>query len=77
VWIVADLPKTRSGKIMRRVIAGISNFTDVGDISTLANPEIVDDIRHYVQGEKAAHGEVPRDLSPEELEEIRAFGSVE
>src|SRR6266511_3379569 len=28
VWIVADMPKTRSGKIMRRVIAGISNFTD-------------------------------------------------
>jgi len=77
VWIVADLPKTRSGKIMRRVIAGISNFTDVGDISTLANPEIVDEIRHHVQSEKAAHGEVPRDLSPEELEEIRSFGSVE
>jgi acetyl-CoA synthetase len=31
VWIVADMPKTRSGKIMRRVIAGISNFADVGD----------------------------------------------
>src|SRR6266702_3777087 len=27
VWIVPDMPKTRSGKIMRRVIAGISNFT--------------------------------------------------
>src|SRR6266545_4538155 len=40
VWIVADMPKTRSGKIMRRVIAGISNFADVGDVTTLANPEI-------------------------------------
>jgi acetyl-CoA synthetase len=77
VWIVPDLPKTRSGKIMRRVIAGISNFTDVGDTSTLANPEIVDVIRHHVQGEKAARGEMPRELSREELEEIQSFGRVE
>jgi AMP-binding enzyme C-terminal domain len=30
VWIVQDMPKTRSGKIMRRVIAAVSNFADVG-----------------------------------------------
>jgi acetyl-CoA synthetase len=77
VWIVPDMPKTRSGKIMRRVIAGISNFTDVGDVSTLANPEIVDDIREQVQSEKVARGEVPRDLSEKELEEIKAFGQAE
>jgi uncharacterized membrane protein len=61
VWIVPDLPKTPSGKIIRRVIAAVSNFADVGDTTTLANPEIVDDIRH-VQAEKAAHGDVPREL---------------
>jgi acetyl-CoA synthetase len=77
VWIVPDMPKTRSGKIMRRVIAGISNFTDVGDTTTLANPEIVGDIRRYVQAEKAARGEVPRELSPQEIEEIKAFGRAE
>jgi acetyl-CoA synthetase len=77
VWIVPDMPKTRSGKIMRRVIAGISNFTDVGDVSTLANPEIVDDIREHVQSEKVARGEVPRELSEKELEEIKAFGHAE
>jgi acetyl-CoA synthetase len=77
VWIVNDMPKTRSGKIMRRVIAGISNFADVGDVSTLANPEIVDDIRHHVQSEKVAHGEVPRELSEKEREEIAAFGQAE
>ena len=77
VWIVPDMPKTRSGKIMRRVIAGISNFTDVGDITTLANPEIVEDIRHHVQGEKAARGEVPRALNAEEAAEIKAFGQAE
>jgi len=77
VWIVADMPKTRSGKIMRRVIAGISNFADVGDTTTLSNPEVVEDIRHHVQSEKLVRGEVPRDLSPQEKEEIQAFGHAE
>jgi acetyl-CoA synthetase len=45
VWIVRDMPKTRSGKIMRRVLGAISNKKDVGDVTTLANPEIVDEIR--------------------------------
>jgi acetyl-CoA synthetase len=45
IVIVPDMPKTRSGKIMRRVLAAISNNEDAGDISTLANPEIVDEIR--------------------------------
>jgi len=75
VWVVPDMPKTRSGKIMRRVIAGVSNFTDVGDVTTLANPEIVDEIQHLVQTEKVARGEQPRELTPEELEEIKRFGT--
>ncbi len=70
------MPKTRSGKIMRRVIAAISNFTDVGDVSTLANPEIVDQIRHHVQSEKMARGEQPRELSEKEQEEIASFGQA-
>ncbi|MGH9251641.1 MAG: AMP-binding protein, partial [Acidimicrobiales bacterium] len=77
VWIVSDMPKTRSGKIMRRVIAAVSNFADVGDTTTLSNPEIVDDIRHHVQREKVARGDVPRELSPQEQAEIAAFGSSE
>ena len=77
VWIVPDMPKTRSGKIMRRVIAAVSNFTDVGDVTTLANPEVVDDIRHHVQSEKLARGETPRALTPHEIEEIKAFGQAE
>jgi len=76
VWIVNDMPKTRSGKIMRRVIAGVSNFADVGDVSTLANPEIVDEIRHQVQSEKVASGETPRELTREEQEEIKRFGEA-
>jgi acetyl-CoA synthetase len=77
VWVVSDMPKTRSGKIMRRVIAGISNFTDVGDVTTLANPDIVDDIRHQVQSEKVSRGEEPRELSEAEKKEIAAFGKAE
>jgi acetyl-CoA synthetase len=48
VWIVTDMPKTRSGKIMRRVLGAISNNKDVGDITTLANPEIVEEIKKMV-----------------------------
>lgn len=50
VYIVRDMPKTRSGKIMRRVLAAISNGRDIGDVATLANPEIVEQIRKIVQG---------------------------
>ncbi|HEV2536527.1 MAG TPA: hypothetical protein VGU21_03335, partial [Streptosporangiaceae bacterium] len=75
IWIVPDMPKTRSGKIMRRVIASVSNFADVGDITTLANPEVVDKIRDQVQSAKRAKGEEPRKLSETEEQEIKAFGS--
>jgi len=49
VWLVADMPKTRSGKIMRRVLASISNDRDVGDVTTLANPEIVTEIQEMMK----------------------------
>jgi acetyl-CoA synthetase len=75
VWIVPDMPKTRSGKIMRRVIAAVSNFTDIGDVTTLANPEVVEGIRQQVQSAKAAKGDVPRELTETERAEIRAFGT--
>ncbi len=63
VHIVPDMPKTRSGKIMRRVLAAISNRLDTGDITTLANPDVVEQIRVAVQGkEKVATKEGPEDL---------------
>ena len=49
VIIVPDMPKTRSGKIMRRVLAAISNGQDPGDVSTLANPEVVDKIKELAK----------------------------
>jgi acetyl-CoA synthetase len=70
VHVVPDMPKTRSGKLMRRVLAAISNTLDVGDITTLANPDVVEQIRVQVQGkDKVAKKEGPED--------IKQFGSVE
>jgi acetyl-CoA synthetase len=59
------------------VIAAVSNFTDTGDVTTLANPEIVDDIRHEVQSAKVARGDVPRELNETEKAEIQSFGKEE
>jgi acetyl-CoA synthetase len=70
VQIVPDMPKTRSGKLMRRVLAAISNRTPVGDITTLANPDIVEQIRVQVQGK----GPVELVDAPED---VKTFGSVE
>ena len=74
VWITSDLPKTRSGKIMRRVIASISNFVDVGDVTTLANPEVVEEIREHVQSAKLKAGKIPEDLPEAMKKEIEQFG---
>lgn len=46
LMIVSGLPKTRSGKIMRRLLrkAAEKDFENLGDITTLLNPEIVEEI---------------------------------
>jgi acetyl-CoA synthetase len=63
IRIVPDMPKTRSGKIMRRVLAAISNTMDVGDTTTLLNPDIVEEIRQMVQGkERVAVRTGPEDI---------------
>jgi acetyl-CoA synthetase len=43
-----ELPKTRSGKIMRRLLEDIANGAELGDTSTLRNPEVVDEIQRKV-----------------------------
>jgi len=67
VHVVPDMPKTRSGKIMRRVLAAISNQMDTGDVTTLANPDVVEQIRVMVQGAKKV---VARDVP----EDVKRFG---
>jgi acetyl-CoA synthetase len=45
VLVVADLPKTRSGKIMRRLLRDVAEGRALGDTTTLADSGVVDDIR--------------------------------
>ena len=47
VIFVKDLPKTRNMKIMRRVIKSCLTNEDPGDISTLLNPESVEEIKQH------------------------------
>jgi acetyl-CoA synthetase len=44
IMFTEALPKTRSGKIMRRVLKAIATMGDIGDVMTLANPEVVQDL---------------------------------
>jgi acetyl-CoA synthetase len=46
IQIAPGLPKTRSGKIMRRILRKIAenNYGDLGDTNTLTNPEVVDQL---------------------------------
>ncbi|WP_336287499.1 acetate--CoA ligase [Bartonella sp. CB60] len=54
VQFTPQLPKTRSGKIMRRILRKIAenNFDNLGDISTLAEPQVIDDLIANRQNEK-------------------------
>jgi len=48
VFFVDDLPKTRSGKIMRRLLENISNGEELGDTTTLRDPSVPEQIRGQV-----------------------------
>ena len=45
IHIVPELPKTRSGKIMRRLLRDIAEKRELGDTSTLVDPSVFDAIR--------------------------------
>ncbi|WP_284010549.1 acetate--CoA ligase [Haloarcula pelagica] len=51
VIFTPELPKTRSGKIMRRLLEDIANGEELGDTSTLRNPDVVSDIEAKVRGD--------------------------
>ena len=44
VQFADTLPKTRSGKIMRRILKAIASQTEIGNVTTLADPSVVDDL---------------------------------
>ncbi len=51
VMIVAELPKTRSGKIMRRLLKDVAEDREVGDVTTLADSTVMDKIKQGMSGE--------------------------
>ena len=61
IVLTDDLPKTRSGKIMRRLLRDISENRQLGDVTTLANEDVVlGDRRH---GRRRARGRI-EEVSP-------------
>ena len=49
IVFVHDVPKTRSGKIMRRVLKALVRHEPVGDLTTLQNPESVAELKELVE----------------------------
>jgi acetyl-CoA synthetase len=49
VVLVPDLPKTRSGKIMRRLLRDVAEGRKLGDTTTLADASVVDEIRRRAE----------------------------
>jgi len=49
IYLVEDLPKTRSGKIMRVLLKRLVEKKELGDLSPLANPEVVEKIKKVIK----------------------------
>ena len=48
--IVAELPKTRSGKIMRRLLRDVAENREIGDVTTLADSSVMSLIQSGISG---------------------------
>jgi acetyl-CoA synthetase len=57
VVFTPELPKTRSGKIMRRLLRDVANNRRLGDTTTLADPSVVEEIRSRAETEKSGGDE--------------------
>jgi acetyl-CoA synthetase len=53
IMIVAELPKTRSGKIMRRLLRDVAENRSIGDVSTLADSTVMDLIAEKLPSAKS------------------------
>jgi acetyl-CoA synthetase len=51
ILFAGDLPKTRSGKIMRRLLRDIANGNALGDTTTLADPAVVETLKRQYEDE--------------------------
>jgi len=54
IMVVPELPKTRSGKIMRRLLKDVAEHREVGDVTTLADNTVMDLIKSGLSSGKAA-----------------------
>ena len=48
IYFVEDVPKTRSGKIMRRILKNLLRGKDLGNITTIKNPESVEKLKEII-----------------------------
>ncbi len=53
IMIVPELPKTRSGKIMRRLLKDVAEHREVGDVTTLADSSVMNLIESGLSSSKA------------------------
>ena len=53
ITVVSDLPKTRSGKIMRRLLKDLAEDREIGDTTTLADASVMDTIQQQVRAARA------------------------
>jgi acetyl-CoA synthetase len=52
IMVVAELPKTRSGKIMRRLLRDVAENRELGDVTTLTDSSVMDLISSKLPGAK-------------------------
>ncbi|MFD5537491.1 acetate--CoA ligase, partial [Streptomyces sp. NPDC127079] len=57
ILVVTELPKTRSGKIMRRLLRDVAEHRALGDVTTLTDSSVMDEIRHRLPPAGPAAGE--------------------
>ena len=50
--VVEELPKTRSGKIMRRLLRDVAENREVGDVTTLTDSSVMDLIKNNLESGK-------------------------
>jgi acetyl-CoA synthetase len=53
ILFTADLPKTRSGKIMRRLLKDIAEGRTLGDTTTLADPAVVAKLKDQYESQES------------------------
>ena len=59
VW-ADDLPKTRSGKIMRRLLRDIAEGRALGDVTTLRDPDVMEELEAKIAAEQASGEDLVR-----------------